>query len=194
MPRGVKLDDGAILAALDTTGRTAKALADKLGVCEGPVSKRLRALERDGRAKKVGGGTGVGPGVWVKTGRKSVPEAVAKDIADSVARLPAGLRVSAAAAQAAKSIDPERGATSEELYGKPWAGLSPADARAGGEALVYQGDDTPKDRSGLWVRGHVGPVFDALAGHILRESKLRAAALMREIADRLDAEAKETAA
>lgn len=64
MPRGQKLDESKILAALDTAGRTAKGIAEKLGVCEGPVSKRLRALAADGRAKQIGGGRGIGPAVW----------------------------------------------------------------------------------------------------------------------------------
>lgn len=160
MPRGVKLDEAAILGALDTTGRTAKGIAEKLGVCEGPVAKRLRELEQEGRAKKVGGGTGVGPGVWAAV---STPMASGAPAAKAPPRKGNGKGVSTS-----KPSDPERGATSEELYG-----VDPAHGMQARRPLC----------------GSRAAMLEMVSAEVDSEAKFVAARMLREVADRLEAEA-----
>lgn len=152
MPKGVKLDTAAVLVALDTTvGRTALSIAEKLGVGEGPVSKRLRDLEADGRARRVGGGTGYAPTVWAAVSTRGADPGPSEH---EPQRKGNGKGVST-------SNPPPEPPAAAEMYG----------------AFAFH-----------------GPVYARIGAEIEQEARRRAAAILRQTADRLDAEAAGSAA
>lgn len=160
MPRGKKgpsdeqlLDEAKTFAVSFTTDSLLDRLEKRHGK-DAPgyetLHKRLAGMRKRGI---LTGGRGAGKGaptVWAITGR------------DTKGRPAPGLLVSAAAAKAAKPLDPERGATSWELYGKPAAAVPPHEGDA---AVVEIGTER------LWI--------GTVAAHEREVARRIAAALRR---------------